>query len=754
MKNIIKTAIGLFSVLLLLSDPIDAQMAVRTENDKMNNPPVIPFGLDAYRMWDKWPQQRIGVRAFMRSTYDRRGHNEGADARHLLFANEETYNVTLDVKGKGALYFFLTNHWHGSPWHFVLDGKEHMIQETGTADPVNAKANIEKSVFIPTAPLPEPLNFTWATTKGADLIWTPMPFKESFRIAYSRTRYGTGYYIYHLIADEENLSQPIKTWSPDQIPDQDVLDLINKSGSDIAPQKIRKTSGKVRLNKERITLADIKASSSVIRAINLTIPLDKAMDLERIRLIATWDGSKYSSIDAPLCLFFGAGTLYNREQKEYLVKAFPVKIRFDYPANKVELGCYFPMPFFKSAKIELAGIQPGTAQISYEVRYESLKAPANHNSYFHATYKDFPVPEPGKDLVLLDTKGVEGNEEWSGNFVGTSFIFSHNAVLTTLEADPRFFIDDNQTPNYGTGTEEWGGGGDYWGGLNMTLPFAGHPCGARNKELAKDEKDLIESAYRFLLADMMPFGKRAKIQLEHGGENLSVEHYETVTYWYGLPAPSLIMTDEIDIGNLASERSHKYDSPEGSVVETITSRYEWSIDVYPDNKRLIETFPGYKDLVGKEVYPAHMEDGRFTRGVSEFTVKLDPSNKGVILRRTMDYSFPNQTAEIFISDDEGKNWKPAGLWYTAGSNIYLYSNPRGELDLRQLNIQISNRRFRDDEFLIPSKLTANKSSIRIRAKFIPNNQELYPRMPYPKESAWSELRYQVYSYVMPQFSTK
>ena len=39
-------------------------------------PPVIPVGLDAYQMWDRWPYQRIGARAYMRSTYDRQGGNE------------------------------------------------------------------------------------------------------------------------------------------------------------------------------------------------------------------------------------------------------------------------------------------------------------------------------------------------------------------------------------------------------------------------------------------------------------------------------------------------------------------------------------------------------------------------------------------------------------------------------------------------------------------------------------------------------
>ena len=38
----------------------------------------IPVGLDAYRQWDQWPAQRIGMRTYMRSTYDRSGGNQGA----------------------------------------------------------------------------------------------------------------------------------------------------------------------------------------------------------------------------------------------------------------------------------------------------------------------------------------------------------------------------------------------------------------------------------------------------------------------------------------------------------------------------------------------------------------------------------------------------------------------------------------------------------------------------------------------------
>src|SRR5690349_21174104 len=100
-----------------------------------NSPSVIPVGYDAYRQWERWPELRIGARAYMRSTYDRRGGNEGADASHFLFQLADDFNVTLDVAGPGVLYFVRCNHWHGSPWHYEVDGRDHIVQETSTSNP-------------------------------------------------------------------------------------------------------------------------------------------------------------------------------------------------------------------------------------------------------------------------------------------------------------------------------------------------------------------------------------------------------------------------------------------------------------------------------------------------------------------------------------------------------------------------------------------------------------------------------------------
>src|SRR6266704_1381564 len=117
-------------------------------------PPLIPVGLDAYRLWDRWPCQRIGARACMRSTYDRRGGNEGADASHFLYQVADDFNVTRDVAGPGILYFVRCNHWHGSPWHYEVDGIDCIVQESRTADPNHP---VENSAFLPENLFPQPL---------------------------------------------------------------------------------------------------------------------------------------------------------------------------------------------------------------------------------------------------------------------------------------------------------------------------------------------------------------------------------------------------------------------------------------------------------------------------------------------------------------------------------------------------------------------------------------------------------------------
>lgn len=734
-------------------------VAVHAEAQSSSEPPMIPVGEDAYLMWDRLPYQRIGMRAYMRSTYDRTGGNRTADASHFLYQESDTFNTTLDVRGPGIVYFKRTNHFHGSPWHYEVDGRDFIVKETATDDPIDAKNKYTETRFLPDDLFPNPLTWTWSTTKGANLMWVPLPFEDSFRFAYSRTFYGTGYYIYHLFPPgAENLSQPIESWKR-QPPNPKVLDLINRSGSDIAPQGsgVHSQTGTITLKPwESTTVTELESAPKMIRAIKFSAPRSQAMALGKVRLRVTWDHRWFASIDTPMDLFFGAGVLDPDIDREYLVKGLPSVIRFT--DDRVELSCYWPMPFFQHTRIELEETS-GTeiSDIRWEIRSVPYTDPVNHVGYFHATYTDHPDPEMGKDNVFLDTSLVEGGGLWSGQFVGMSWIFSRRGNLRTLEGDPRFFFDDSKTPQaWGTGTEEWGGGGDYWGGLNMTIPLAGHPTGINGQSEGYPEGriDMINSAYRFLIADYFPFGRRAVIGLEHGGLNNSTEHYSGVAYWYGIDEPSLYLTDQLNVCSPEDAEAHQYNSPTAQEPYSLVSRYEWGPD--HQGQASLQNHQEDADVPAQMYYPAEEDEVRIMKGTTQFTINLDPDNLGVLLRRKFDYLYPNQAAMVSVRKSGTTTWHPVGEWYTAGSNTCVYSKPQGrsfteaELGATEHQVITSNRRWREEEFLLPRKLTEGVEKLDVKLEFIPNERELYPGFPFPGPTAWSESRYWVYCYKMPE----
>src|SRR5262245_42351008 len=158
------------------------------DDRNVDHPPVIPVGLDTYLNWQAWPQQRIGVRAYLRSTYDRTGHNRTADASHYLYQVADDFNVTLDVEGAGVLCFVRTNRWHGSPWHYEIDGVDHIVTESTKPDPTR---KLDAAVFIPEALFPPPLALTYATTQGADLNWVQISLPSGMRFESSFESFAT-----------------------------------------------------------------------------------------------------------------------------------------------------------------------------------------------------------------------------------------------------------------------------------------------------------------------------------------------------------------------------------------------------------------------------------------------------------------------------------------------------------------------------------------------------------------------------------
>ena len=140
--------------------------------------------------------------------------------------------------------------------------------------------------------------------------------------------------------------------------------------------------------------------------------------------------------------------------------------------------------------------------------------------------------------------------------------------------------------------------------------------------------------------------------------------------------------------------------------------FEWVIDLWgPDHHGARMHFPAEQDRV------------RTMKGTSRFKMRLDPSNLGVMLRRKFDYLYPNQRAKVWVRPDKpGAAWKYVGQWYTAGSNTCVYSYPRseGELGKTQHTIITGNRRWREEEFLVPRHLTEGVKRLAIKIQHVPN----------------------------------
>jgi hypothetical protein len=212
----------------------------------------------------------------------------------------------------------------------------------------------------------------------------------------------------------------------------------------------------------------------------------------------------------------------------------------------------------------------------------------------------------------------------------------------------------------------------------------------------------------------------------------------------------LVLTDELDVGNTESEKRHRYMSRDASTPETLASRHEVGVD----------HVPGRKGEPPTEVVPVLSDDGRHTTSYSDFELSIRPDALGVMLRRRLDLQYPNQKAVVYVADaaTAKPKWQEAGIWYTAGGNLGVFGDPRIIPEAKRKQhvelappahvVQTSNRRWRDDEYLLPPRLTRGRDKIRVRCEFVPVKEPLFPGHPLA-EGAWTEFRYWAYCFVTP-----
>jgi len=243
-----------------------------------------------------------------------------------------------------------------------------------------------------------------------------------------------------------------------------------------------------------LVLADLKGPGVITHLWN-TINHEAQFYSRLLTLRIYWDGEEHPSVECPIGDFFGVG--HGVDQS---FMSIPIRVT----SNGKARNCYWPMPFRKSARITVTNESDKPCKWSYFYvdwqKHESLPA---DTAYFHAMYRqEFPCVM-GRNYLIADLEG-------RGHYVGTVQSVYLMSQTWYGEGDDFFFIDGETEPSLrGTGTEDYFC--DAWGFRQQDGPFYGTPLWEGNNPGGRG------SAYRFHLADPVPFKKSLRVEIEHKG---------------------------------------------------------------------------------------------------------------------------------------------------------------------------------------------------------------------------------------------
>ncbi|MGH7941588.1 MAG: glycoside hydrolase family 172 protein [Limisphaerales bacterium] len=211
-----------------------------------------------------------------------------------------------------------------------------------------------------------------------------------------------------------------------------------------------------------------------------------------------WDGETNPSVDCPLVDFF-----CDPNGEREVVNTALVNVRRGF-------NCYFPMPFRKSAKVELdydgpvpAGDELQRMMPCYSyVCYRALKKMPRNDGYFCASWRQESLLLGKKEYIALNTAG-------KGKLIGWNIAIRqlHSNNRPVVDENEKFYIDGETKASVEfQGLED--SFGFSWGfpATENMFPLTGwfpfHTNGA--------------AAYRFFLQDSISFNKSLKVAIGFG----------------------------------------------------------------------------------------------------------------------------------------------------------------------------------------------------------------------------------------------
>lgn len=514
------------------------------------------------------------------------------------------------------------------------------------------------------------------------IMYYPFTFKKRLKITFVPDKNwdfrGTTWYQNTYIAYPQG--SDVESWNDPRLDNRKVRNQWKNVGSDpkstegnrVIQRKISVRKGQVK------TIAELRGQGSIASLKMNLNPFTKETFFNSILRIY-WDGDSTPAVDVPLGYFFGAGGKDYKIADDIWQKKL-ANLFFGFDNQTGDLYAYWAMPYWKSAKIEIHNNSSRDIQaLSCELQYKDanvLNYPAGAAGYFHA-----------RRTVDTDNKTkpftTAFKETGRGHVVGILF-FTEGY---DMDGDEFTYIDGSRTPQiHGSGTEDDHNQG--WAGAAYQKPLWGALTNG------------YEAAYRIYMNDNYIFNKDITINYEYSkckGWSKGGDSDITVFYYKAASPAVLTLTDELNVGNEISERAHSYCISKQTRWGTLTSAYD-----------------GYEQKVD---YDTLTDDGRAHCGASQFTMKLDPENSGVRLRKRLNRAGNGvQTVKVFIDDKE------IGIWHFVQSSFAPV-----------------NQSWVESDYEIPASFTQGKTKVTVRLEYVDSdgnngevNEYYYWMFCYPK----------------------
>lgn len=431
------------------------------------------------------------------SSYDRTMGN--GDRGNYLQVNGNRV-VLADMKGPGAVVRIWSTNPNGVLKIF-LDGNSQPVIDMPFDD-----FFLDKTL--------QPLR---TQSSGGWISYYPIPYAKACRIEVENSES----FYYHVDYQTYPVDTKVETYTNKLTPEAskelaNLLDVWQNAGNYHATSdtdalgeslaaKLTAKSYDIAAGVRKITFEDTGAGC--IDELILNLGSMTPLELRRTVLRIYWDGMKSASVEAPVSDLFGCGF------GSTSFATLPVGMRN---------GTYylrFPMPYDKSARIEIENGNDKTISCKLGVRHREIEKLGEGVGRFCAKYHH-EITKQGQPYTILQGIG-------RGKFCGVNMTMQGDSRgLWLLEGDEIIYVDhENDFSFYGTGTEDYFNSGWYF-----STGLVSQPLHALTE---KDAGNAQISANRFQIPDCVPFDKQISVRIEHGGTcDYPTADYSSVAYFY------------------------------------------------------------------------------------------------------------------------------------------------------------------------------------------------------------------------------